>query len=177
MDQLPVVTLTPDYGTPSPLWADSPDTLDLVPEALTARLIAWEQDFEANFRWDTGWQSYNAKRAWAAMATDLEAELRAALAGKAEVVVDLWPLRYEKPGQGTLLTYEVVARSLWSYAILAAVAGVLALIAWQTSGALRLICAVIGGVAFVVAAWSAVFMIMMGRVLRVIKRFNGPNGP
>ena len=88
----PSVRLSPDYGAPSPLWplSDAPDALG--PEALLARLVAWQQDFDANFRWDSGWQSNEAKARWAAEAAVLVGDLRMALAGKAELVVDLWPL-------------------------------------------------------------------------------------
>jgi len=58
-----------------------------------AKLISWQADFDANFHWETGWRSEQAKARWAAKAVVLEAELRAALAGKVEVAVNLWPLK------------------------------------------------------------------------------------
>jgi hypothetical protein len=88
----PSVRLTPDYGAPSPLWPLSDATDALVPESLLARLVAWQQDFDSNFRWDSGWQSNEAKFRWAAEAAVLEADLRVALEGTAELTVDLWPL-------------------------------------------------------------------------------------
>jgi len=90
---LPEVRLSPDYSAPSPLWPTSDETDSLVPEALLAKLIAWQEEFDDNFRWDTGWQSNEAKLQWAAEADILEADLRVALAGKADLVVDLWPLQ------------------------------------------------------------------------------------
>jgi hypothetical protein len=58
-----------------------------------AKLIAWQRAFDANFRWDIGWRSEEAKARWEEAAVGLEAELREALAGRAELVVNLWPLR------------------------------------------------------------------------------------
>ena len=84
--------LSPDYNAPSPLWPLSDATDALVPESLLARLVAWQEYFDANFRWDSGWQSDEAKSRWAAEAAILETDLRGALAGKAELTVDLWPL-------------------------------------------------------------------------------------
>jgi hypothetical protein len=89
---LPKVRLSPDYGAPSPLWPLSDETEDLVPESLFAKLVEWQADFDSNYRWDSGWQSEEAKARWAAAAVDLEAELREALDGNAALEVDLWPL-------------------------------------------------------------------------------------
>lgn len=86
------VRLMPEYSAPSPLWPLSDATDALVPKPLLARLIAWQQDFDANFRWNSGWQSQEARTRWANEAETLEAELREALRGKAELTVDLWPL-------------------------------------------------------------------------------------
>jgi hypothetical protein len=88
-----VVTFSPDYMAPSPLWPQSDTTDAMVPEALLVKLIAWQQEFDSNFRWEMGWISDEAKAEWAKEAVELEAELRDALAGMAELVVDLWPLR------------------------------------------------------------------------------------
>ncbi len=55
-------------------------------------MIAWQKEFDSNFHWDTGWSSEETKGKWADEAVHLEAELREALAGKAELIVDLWPL-------------------------------------------------------------------------------------
>ena len=86
------VRLSPDYSAPSPLWPSSDATDALVPEPLLSRLVAWQKDFDTNFRWNTGWESEEAKSRWANEAVTLEAELREALRGKAELTVDLWPL-------------------------------------------------------------------------------------
>ena len=87
------VRLSPDYSAPSPLWPSSDATDALVSTTLLARLVAWQKDFDSNFRWDSGWRSDKAKFRWAAEAAALEADLRRELAGKAELTVDLWPLR------------------------------------------------------------------------------------
>jgi hypothetical protein len=92
-DDVPTsIRLSPDYSAPSPLWPSSDATDALVPKELLGRLIRWQRDFDSNFRWDTGWQSEEAKARWAAQAADLEADLRVALEGRAELTVDLWPL-------------------------------------------------------------------------------------
>lgn len=86
------IVLSPDYSAPSPLWPSSDATDALVPSELLERLTRWQRDFDSNYRWDTGWQSEAAKARWAAQAADLEADVRVALSGKAELTVDLWPL-------------------------------------------------------------------------------------
>jgi hypothetical protein len=87
------VRLSPDYSAPSPLWPSSDATDALVPRALLARLIAWQRHFDSNFRWNAGWTSEEAKTRWAEEAAVLEVEVRKALEGKAELTVDLWPLK------------------------------------------------------------------------------------
>ena len=88
-----VLRLSPDYNADVPLWPASDDTCSLVPEPLLTRLTAWQQDFDSNFRWDTGWCSDEAKVRWAEAAVELERQLREVLTGKAELIVDLWPLQ------------------------------------------------------------------------------------
>lgn len=94
---LPVVRLSPDYSAPSPLWNESPRAVmpadAMVPPALLAELVAWQQDFDENFHWEKGWRSVAARDRWASDAHRLEAQVRRALAGKAELIVDLWPLK------------------------------------------------------------------------------------
>lgn len=88
-----VVTFSADYDAPSPLWPSSDTTDAMVPKALLSKLIAWQNEFDSNFGWQMRWISNEAKAKWAREAVELEAELRDALAGKAELIVDLWPLR------------------------------------------------------------------------------------
>src|SRR5215472_16060883 len=63
------IELAPDYMADLPLegdegmidWQDtgfSPQLLD--------RLAAWQQDFDDNFHWQTGWRSAEARGRWAA---------------------------------------------------------------------------------------------------------------
>ena len=86
--------LSPDYVPAgwSPLWPSSDYTDALVSQHLLAELISWQEEFSQNFHWEKGWRSKEAMDHWAAKATQLEVELRAELAGKAELEVDLWPL-------------------------------------------------------------------------------------
>jgi hypothetical protein len=91
-----VVTFMPEYGVDVPLWPLGDATDALVPSELLAKLVTWQAYFDDNFHWETGWTSEDAKSRWAEEALGLEAELREALAGKAEVVVDLWPLRSDE---------------------------------------------------------------------------------
>jgi hypothetical protein len=89
------VCLRPEYSAPSPLWPLSDATEALVPEPLLDRLIAWQEDFGANFRSDSGWQSQEAKTRWASEAETLVTVLREELLGRAELTVDLWPLEHD----------------------------------------------------------------------------------
>ena len=91
-----VIRMMPEYSVDVPLFPQSDFTDALVPEELLARLIRWQKEFDENFHWDHGWQSTEVRDRWAAEAVPLEAALRMALEGKADLVVDLWPL----PGSG-----------------------------------------------------------------------------
>jgi hypothetical protein len=75
-----------------PLWPSSDATDALVPPDLIERLLAWQSDFDGSFHPEREWLSHEAKERWATSSAELEAELREALSGKAELVVDLWPL-------------------------------------------------------------------------------------
>ena len=88
----PTVELSPDYGAEMPLWPQEDVTDSLVPAELKERLLAWQQVFEANFEPPSGWKSMTIKSQWAETAVQLEADLRAAVDGRVEVEVDLWPL-------------------------------------------------------------------------------------
>ena len=81
-----------DYGAGVPLFPQSRFTESLVPVELLEKLKAWQADFEEHFSPRHGWLSAQAKERWTTTAHALEPELRAALTGKAEIVVDLWPL-------------------------------------------------------------------------------------
>lgn len=92
-----VLRLMPDYGPEGPLWPSSDDTDALIPEPLLTRLKAWQDELFLNWNDETGWRSPEAKNRWADEARTLEAELRIALDGIAELTVDLWPLGSDRP--------------------------------------------------------------------------------
>lgn len=75
-----------------PLWPSSDATDALVPPDLIERLLAWQEDFDTNYHYERGWLSDEARERWATTSLELEADLRDALASKADLVVDLWPL-------------------------------------------------------------------------------------
>ncbi|MBO3746031.1 hypothetical protein J5X84_08140 [Streptosporangiaceae bacterium NEAU-GS5] len=90
------IRLMPDYSASLPLWGAWQEA-EFSPELLD-RLSAWQEDFDANFHWETGWRSVEARDRWAAQAAELEAELRAELGGaRATLTVDLWPLEADSP--------------------------------------------------------------------------------
>jgi hypothetical protein len=92
-----VIRLMPEYGTDIPLFPRSDFTDVLVPEELMGKLMRWQEVFLENFYWEKGWRSREVRDRWAADAVPLEAELRNTLAGKADLVVDLWPLPWSGP--------------------------------------------------------------------------------
>ena len=94
------IELAPDYSAELPLWGDdgygsgelawqqtqfSPELLD--------RLVAWQQEFDANFHWEKGWRSAEIRDRWASQAEELAADVRAELGTRAELTVRLWPLQ------------------------------------------------------------------------------------
>jgi hypothetical protein len=91
-----VVILAPDYQAGNdaglPLWGEEGqiswrDT-KFTPELLD-RLHTWHEEFEENYRWNSGWGSEHVRARWAAEAGDLAAEVRAELGTRAELVVNL----------------------------------------------------------------------------------------
>jgi hypothetical protein len=91
------VRLAPDYMAELPLWGDGFGNIDWrftkFPPELLDRLASWQQDFDRNFGHDTGWESAAARDCWAHDAKELAADLRAVLGTRAELIVDLWPLK------------------------------------------------------------------------------------
>jgi hypothetical protein len=82
-----------------PLWGEGFGNIDWrftkFPPELLDRLARWQQDFDRNFGHDTGWESAVAQDRWAHDAKELAADLRAVLGTRAELIVDLWPLKEE----------------------------------------------------------------------------------
>ena len=73
-----------DYGARSPLWTEggrrgiSLMSLSLS-ESLRTRLRGWCEDYDANYRWDTGWASEVAQRAFLANGKALLVDVRTEL--------------------------------------------------------------------------------------------------
>jgi hypothetical protein len=91
------IVLSPDWTVDIPLWPHSEAAHQLVPESLLEKIIAWQTIFDSNYRWgdDTrpeGWVSEETKDQWKQEAPIIVAELSSALEGKAELIVDLWPM-------------------------------------------------------------------------------------
>ena len=91
----PVIVLSLDYMADLPLWGKGCGDIDwrltkFPPEVLD-RLAAWQQEFDDNYHYQTGWRSAAIRDRWAHQANDLAAEIRAALGTRTDLVVDLWP--------------------------------------------------------------------------------------
>jgi hypothetical protein len=61
-ESLPVIIrLAPDYSAPLPLWGEGFGNIDWrytkFPPALLDRLAAWQQEFDDNYHYETGWRS------------------------------------------------------------------------------------------------------------------------
>jgi hypothetical protein len=91
-----VIRFGPDYSAPLPLWGEgfgniawqftkfSPQLLD--------RLAAWQQEFDDNYDYRSGWRSAAIRDRWARDAKRLAAQVQAELGSRARLDVDLWPL-------------------------------------------------------------------------------------
>lgn len=85
----PTLMLAPEFGVRVPLWPKTFDVESLVPDDLLAKLIAWQDYFEANCHPFTGWDSGEARLHFRERGLALVAELKEALGDRAEVVADL----------------------------------------------------------------------------------------
>lgn len=85
------VKLMPEYSVDLPLWGRW-EHLELS-ESLLDRLRRWQSEFDSTFRWDSGWRSAADRQRWSEEARSLEADLRDEVGNRAEVTVDLWPLK------------------------------------------------------------------------------------
>jgi len=89
------IELAPDYGADLPLWGGEGNIAWQATKfspALLDRLVAWQQDFDASYHWDTGWRSTEARDRFARQAKELAADVRTELGTRAELTVRLWPL-------------------------------------------------------------------------------------
>jgi hypothetical protein len=86
------VLLSPDFNASAPLWPESAATNAMLSASLLGDLIAWQHDFDASYDWESGWCTEEAKSRWASTSHGLVDRLKEALAGKAELTVNLWPL-------------------------------------------------------------------------------------
>jgi len=92
--ELPVITLTPEYGYALPL--EGPFEQFDLPGSLLDAMGEWQQYFEDNYDpYAGGWKTHVSQEQWAEEATELEFRLRRAVWGKANVAVHLWPLDAE----------------------------------------------------------------------------------
>jgi hypothetical protein len=98
-----VIVLSPDYNADLPLWGEGFGNIDWrftkFPPGLLDRLAAWQQEFDAHYRWDRGWESNQLRDRWASQAKNLAADVRAALGTRAELVVNLWPIDEKNLGR------------------------------------------------------------------------------
>jgi len=90
------MVLMPDYGAELPLWGLGFGNIDWhftrFSRELLDRLAAWQQGFDDNFHWESGWRSASARDRWAGEADDPATAVRAELGTRSKLVVDLWPL-------------------------------------------------------------------------------------
>src|SRR5215831_15851945 len=89
-----IIRLAPDYSAPLRCGvrasAISTGGIPSSRPALLDRLAAWQQEFDDNYHYETGWRSAPARDRWADDAQGLATDLRAVLGTRAELVVDLW---------------------------------------------------------------------------------------
>jgi hypothetical protein len=89
--ELPVITLSPEYGYDLPL--EGPFQQFDISASLLDALGDWQQYFEDNFDPHAGgWRTSESERRWTDEAVELEFGLRRAVWGRATVVVHLWPV-------------------------------------------------------------------------------------
>lgn len=87
------IKLMPDYSAGLPLWGDWEELK--LPLSLLVRLYRWQRTFDRDFHSQRGWQTPQKREAWAVEAEGLVDDLRAAIGKRADLTVDLWPLRDE----------------------------------------------------------------------------------
>jgi len=110
-----VLRLSPDYTADLPLWGMAVEPL-LLSASLLEDLRVWQHTFDIQFDAHWGWISAEAKTAWAEEAVELVARLRGAIEGKADLLVDLWPLEDEDTDRFTRYWFEFDTSQLGSSA-------------------------------------------------------------
>lgn len=89
-DDMPsVIRFDCDFGAEIPLWPQQAFLEAMLPEGLRARMAAWQQDFERNFDWRTGWRTEEARRQWDEEGARLLPQVQEVFRGMAEVVPGL----------------------------------------------------------------------------------------
>lgn len=104
-----VVKLMADYSAITPLWGDWEDLA--LPTQLVEQLEAWQEDFEQCFHYERGWDTAQHRDRWQRDAQGLIDTLRQVIGDRADLEVNLWPLRpeCEMPGVvGNLVGPDVV---------------------------------------------------------------------
>ena len=104
------ITLMCEYGVTVPLFPQDDDTETLVSAGLLAQLVEWQQSFDANFHWEEGWRSDDARSRWIDAAQVLYPKVKQEIAGRAPVVLDLWLLTREKRSRHFGTTERYVGR-------------------------------------------------------------------
>ena len=91
-----LVKLMSDYSAGWPLWSDgegqlAPEVLALS-ASLVADLQAWEDLFDSEFHWDSGWRTPEAEARYARAAPELLHRLRRELGPAVQVTLNAWPV-------------------------------------------------------------------------------------
>jgi hypothetical protein len=88
--------LMSDYGADWPLWSDregllAPDAFSLS-ASLATDLRTWQNLFDCEFHWDSGWRTPEAENRYARAAPQLLHRLRQELGPHVQVTLDAWPV-------------------------------------------------------------------------------------
>jgi hypothetical protein len=90
-DPITTLKLMPDYGVELPLWGADWWQLGLSPRLLDD-LADWQEQFNNDFRSETGWTNDQLAADWARRADELAAALRDELPATIPLAVNLWPI-------------------------------------------------------------------------------------
>jgi hypothetical protein len=85
-----------DYSAGWPLWSEAGELLAVddppLSDELAADLRAWQNLFETEFHWDSGWRTAEAEERYAREAVALLDRLCRELGGDVQVELDTWPV-------------------------------------------------------------------------------------